>query len=81
MSRSKRLQEFVRLTLLTASLATAIPVLAEEGNADKSATTLGAVIVTAQKREESIQDVPIAVTAISQSELLARGIDSGKDIL
>jgi outer membrane receptor protein involved in Fe transport len=39
------------------------------------------VIVTAQKRSESIQDVPIAVSAFTAADLTSRGMDGGKDIL
>jgi outer membrane receptor protein involved in Fe transport len=39
------------------------------------------VIVTAQKRNESIQDVPIAVSAFTAEDLASRGLDGGKDIL
>lgn len=38
------------------------------------------VIVTAQKRSESIQDVPIAMTALSGDALAARGIESVLDL-
>ncbi|MFT5032383.1 MAG: iron complex outermembrane receptor protein, partial [Bacteroidia bacterium] len=37
-------------------------------------TTLEEVVVTARKRSESIQETPVAVTAISGDDLLARGI-------
>ncbi|ROT96493.1 TonB-dependent receptor [Altererythrobacter sp. FM1] len=39
------------------------------------------IIVTAQKREESIQDVPIAVTALSNAELDGRKIEGGSELL
>jgi iron complex outermembrane receptor protein len=35
----------------------------------ESATTLGAVTVTARRREESIQDVPVAVSAFGEEQL------------
>ncbi|MEQ1508890.1 MAG: TonB-dependent receptor [Sphingopyxis sp.] len=38
------------------------------------------IVVTAQKRSESIQDVPIAVTAISGDQLVDRGIRNSVDI-
>jgi outer membrane receptor protein involved in Fe transport len=38
------------------------------------------VIVTAQKREESIQTVPIAVTALSAANMKRQGIDNGSDL-
>ncbi|HWY24975.1 MAG TPA: TonB-dependent receptor, partial [Nevskia sp.] len=42
--------------------------------------TLGAVIVTAQKREQKLQDVPIAVTAITSRQLETRGIQDIADL-
>ena len=41
----------------------------------QSSGALEEIVVTAQKREQSIQDVPIAITAFQGSELLDRGID------
>ena len=39
------------------------------------------VVVTAQKRTENIQNVPIAVTALSQQQLTERQIAGGPDLL
>src|SRR3546814_6822058 len=39
------------------------------------------IIVTAQKRVESVQDVPIAVTALSQKNLEEQKIEGGPDIM
>lgn len=41
---------------------------------------LETVKVTAQKREEKLQDVPIAVTAFSKNQLQARGIETIADL-
>jgi iron complex outermembrane receptor protein len=38
------------------------------------------VIVTAQKREEKLQDVPIAISAISGEQITTRGIDNILDL-
>ncbi|MBK6676433.1 MAG: TonB-dependent receptor [Rhodocyclaceae bacterium] len=38
------------------------------------------VIITAQKRQERLQDVPLAVTAISGAQLETRGIEGAKDL-
>lgn len=39
----------------------------------------GGIVVTARKREESLQDVPIAVTAIDGDTLAARGLNSVRE--
>jgi iron complex outermembrane receptor protein len=36
--------------------------------------TLEEIVVTAEKRVENIQDVPIAITAYSESDLRAKGV-------
>jgi outer membrane receptor protein involved in Fe transport len=71
----------VHLSLAATALTAAIPAASQESGSEKSTSTLGAVIVTAQKREESIQDVPIAVTALTAEQLTARGLDGGPQIL
>ncbi len=38
------------------------------------------IIVTAQKRRENVQDVPIAVSAFSQDSLEERGLNGGADL-
>lgn len=63
-------------TLLVVPLI-ALPqlVLAQEN------VTLEEVIVTSQRREQPLQDVPVAVTALSDRELEARGVTSMHDVL
>ncbi|HTE41893.1 MAG TPA: TonB-dependent receptor [Steroidobacteraceae bacterium] len=46
----------------------------------ESGDTLGAVIVTAQKREQNLQDVPIVVTAVSEQLLHDTGVKDIKDL-
>ena len=38
------------------------------------------VVVTAQKRAESVQDVPISITAISGEDLIRRGLNNMQDV-
>ncbi|MBS0614573.1 MAG: TonB-dependent receptor plug domain-containing protein, partial [Proteobacteria bacterium] len=38
------------------------------------------VLVTAQKREENLRDVPIAITAFGQQQIEDRGIDTAFDL-
>ena len=73
MPTSHHLKQAIRFGLFMAGLATSVSAM--------SAGTLPEVIVTAQKKSESIQDVPIAVTALSASDLTARGLDGGPDVL
>ena len=47
---------------------------------EEEPTTLATMTVTAQKREEAMQDVPIAVTAISEQLLQDSGVRDIKDL-
>jgi iron complex outermembrane receptor protein len=49
-------------------------------SASPTTDTLDTVVVTAQKREEKLQEVPIAVTAFSARQLETRGIDNVLDL-
>lgn len=70
-------QHFVRagVSALAIGLVAATPAIAQE-----EATGLQDIIVTAQKREQSLQDVPIAVTAIGGEALQANRIVSVQDL-
>jgi outer membrane receptor protein involved in Fe transport len=58
------------------ALAFAQPAAADAPAAAAAPTALEEVIVTARKREESIQNIPVAVTAISQAKLDNFGLRS-----
>ena len=60
--------------------ATAMPLYAQTAPAEDEATTLDAITVTAQKREEALQDVPISVTALSGKLLRDTGVRDVKDL-
>jgi len=62
-----------------------MPVLAQDAapadaSQEEDATTLSALIVTAQKREEVMQDVPISITALPEQLLLDTGVRDIKDM-
>jgi len=58
-----------------ATLIAAAPALAQNATPrDAAATEVGEVIVTATRRAERLQDVPLSVTAYSQETLTAKGI-------
>ena len=69
------------LLALIGGLAHAPLVLAQEaGSGEEEATTLDQITVTAQKREEALQDVPIVVTALSEQMLEENGVRDIKDL-
>lgn len=51
-----------------------------EPEARQGASGLEEIIVTAQRREERLQDVPIAVSAITANALAQNGIDTTRDL-
>lgn len=69
--------------LLLASAAMIVPAfgatqaMAQEADSDGG---LEEIVVTAQKREQSLQDVPIAVTAVTQESIQANRIFSVNDL-
>ncbi|MDR7101181.1 TonB-dependent receptor domain-containing protein [Croceicoccus sp. BE223] len=85
----------MRLTYLAASSAlvaimTSVPALAQDASdprpADASVSSdttsggLDEIVVTAQRREESMQDVPIAVSAFSPDQLAKQGITNTLEV-
>lgn len=65
-----------------ALLGTASPVLADE-NGTTAANNTGAldeVVVTAQKRTERLQDVPISVSALSEADLSRSNVQTTSDL-
>lgn len=61
------------------SIALAMPVAeiahAKAGGDDQAALAVGEIIVTAQRRPERLQTVPVSVTAVSSDALKARGLN------
>jgi iron complex outermembrane receptor protein len=71
--QSNRLRAFSKAMLFAGSALAATPALAQN-------TQLEEVVVTAQKREQNLQDVPISVTAITQTALVANRIVDLRDL-
>ncbi len=79
-----RLRSMLALGVSLATLAVAAPVFAADpASAAKPDDTnvVQTLVVTAQRREEAIQDVPIAVSAFSADSLKSQRIDGGQDLL
>jgi len=71
------------LAVAIASLSA--PAFAQEAPAEETGTTqdqvgLSDIIVTATKRSENLQDVPVAVSAISSESLQAKGVFETSDL-
>jgi iron complex outermembrane receptor protein len=69
-----------RLTLLMAGaslLALPMPVAAQQSSEDEASD---AIIVTARKREEALQDVPISVAALSGDQLAQQGLSDTAEL-
>ncbi|WP_232491484.1 TonB-dependent receptor [Novosphingobium kaempferiae] len=75
---------YLRVLLATAAAGVigqslvAAPALAQEAQAQESLP--GDIVVTARKREESLQDVPIAITALDSASLEKRNIANLNDV-
>ncbi|MES2857936.1 MAG: TonB-dependent receptor [Pseudomonadota bacterium] len=70
--------------VLAVSLLAVIPAHAQDastdGGSEQKATTLQAVTVTARKREETLQDVPVAVTAFTADALDKLNVEDLSDL-
>lgn len=64
------------------ALSASLLVLAAPASAQESEdySGIGDIVVTAQKRAENIQDVPIAISAVGRQYLESRGIQSIEDL-
>jgi len=79
---------FARLLIGTSLLCLAAPALAAEAAAeaaadqaaDANAGKLDEIVVTAQKREQNLQVVPIAISAIGAEKVATLGIKDAKDL-
>ncbi|HEU4484937.1 MAG TPA: TonB-dependent receptor [Povalibacter sp.] len=68
------------IAALSMSAAFSLPVRAQTAASNEESRTIENIIVTAQKRVQSLQDVPIAVTAVSEQLLRDTGVKDIKDL-
>lgn len=65
---------------LAAAFLVSVPALAQDAAAEDDAVTGDEIVVTAQFRSQNLQDVPLAITAVSGEALEARGQRSLTDL-
>lgn len=68
------------LLAIGAAFASTVPAFAQEAEADKDTRGNEEIVVTAQFRSQKLQDVPIAITAVSGDTLEKRGQTSLADV-
>lgn len=65
---------FLRVAVATVALSWSLQAQAQEAASEGEDTASGEIIVTAQKRSENLQDVPMSVAAISGENLSKAGV-------
>jgi iron complex outermembrane recepter protein len=66
--------------VLASGMCTAAPGLAQAQQAGAAPRAIEEIVVTARKREESIRDVPLAITAFTADEMARRNIEGLTDV-
>ena len=74
------MNRLIKTTRNSPSMVTATLALAIFAGSGTQAAVLEEIVVTAQKREEGLQDTPIAVTAFTATALENKGIDDISEI-
>ena len=64
----------LKISVAIASLTAAMPTFAQQ--AEETQGGIQDIVVTAQRRDESVQDVPIAISAFSAEQLETQGINN-----
>ncbi|WP_257543253.1 TonB-dependent receptor [Sphingopyxis sp. DBS4] len=70
----------VAVLAIAAMSAPAVATAQDQGSVAESGEGIGDIVVTAQRREQNLQDVPVAVTAFSGDTMADLGIQSSSDI-
>ena len=71
---------FKRITTLVAGAMLASPAIAADETTDEGESYIEEIVVTAERREESILDVPLAITAFSGETMERLGMTNSDDL-
>lgn len=83
MKRIFRTSTVASLLIGASAIAVSVPALAQDAAADapaQSEAQLDEIVVTAQKREQNLQDVPLAISALSAAKVETLGIKDSRDL-
>ncbi|MDB5493681.1 MAG: hypothetical protein JWP86_1018, partial [Phenylobacterium sp.] len=75
-----RLALFATSALLAASVAATAHAQARTGASAATTNTIQELVVTAEKREQNLQDIPVAITAFTDRQRDVVGIQSIQDM-
>ncbi len=76
-TQSKNLRSTLTILLASTAIGLSSPALAQEAEAEND----GEIVVTAQKREQNLQDVPLAITAIGSEKLNQLQVNEFQDVV
>lgn len=74
------LRGIARFAVGVSCMALSLPAYAQQSGGSDADNALGDIVVTAQKREQNLQDVPLAISAISQAKVEQLGIKDSRDM-
>ena len=69
----------MRLLVGTGLAVTAMPLAAQEAE-QASGATIGEIVVTAQKREQNLQEVPLAISVLGADKLQQLQVNDARDL-
>src|SRR5512134_1292090 len=74
------MKKSTRTGALGSAVAAACSLQAPRVDAQERTAGLEEIVVTARRREENLQEVPLAITAFSAADIEARNIDNTEDL-